>query len=347
MTPPRLRLVGPPNPDPPPVPEDSSQPPPAPVPQDIQRSPPGRGDEPSPLQAGLRPAPVRDDLSVLQDSPPAAACDGLSVLGDSSQANARSAPPSPASPRPEPGVPWLTLVPSPSASRPASTPTPAPAPAPADATAALAELDALLALGDPLPDAACVRLAALALQVPGRQRLVTAALGRAATPVAVLALRELPPAVPGLLEALLRCFARGVSRGSADPSRPPVPEDMPPLLALDFRSSRARGFPDLVARAQAIAARSPAAEFAALDVDQRRHYRLTFFAGRSEPAALAAQLRAAHLDLAWLHGRLVRLRGSRLWLGGWRFDADDPLGPAAQAHLLQAWLRWAEQEPAA
>ena len=55
---------------------------------------------------------------------------------------------------------------------------------------------------------------------------------------------------------------------------------------------------------------------------------------------------AAHLDLAWLHTRLLRLRGSRLWLGGWRFDVDDPLGPAAQGHLLQAWLRFAERDPA-
>jgi len=176
----------------------------------------------------------------------------------------------------------------------------------------------------------------------------------------VIALRDLPPGAPGQLDALLRCFGRGVARYSpvpadslappvpADSLAPPVPADSPMvLLALDFRSSRARGFPDLVARAQALAARGPAAEFAALDVDGRRHYRLAYHTARCPRPALTAQLHAAHQDLSWLHARLLRLRGSRLWLGGWRFDSDDHLGPAAQGHLLQAWLRWAERGPAA
>ena len=174
-------------------------------------------------------------------------------------------------------------------------------------------------------------------------------LARTPCGAAVQALRSLPPGAPGQLDALIRCFDRGVAAPASvptDSSLPPVPTDSPVVLALDFRSSRARGFPDLVARAQALAARGPAAEFAALDVDHRLHYRLAYFADRSPPAALAAQLRAAHLDLAWLHTRLLRLRGSRLWLGGWRFDVDDPLGPAAQGHLLQAWLRFAERDPA-
>jgi hypothetical protein len=206
--------------------------------------------------------------------------------------------------------------------------------------AALAELDLLLARPS-LADPDCARLIVLAVQVPGRRRDITAALARTASAAAFQALRALPADAPGALEALIRCLSRGLAR--------PVPEDMsspPPVLALDLRGSRARGFPDLVARAQAIAERSSSAEFTALDIDARRHYRLAFHGDRTTPAALAAQLRAAHLDLAWLHGRLVRLRGTRLWLGGWRFDADDPLGPAAQAHLLQAWLRWAEREPA-
>ncbi|MBK9755437.1 MAG: hypothetical protein IPO88_18395 [Nannocystis sp.] len=217
---------------------------------------------------------------------------------------------------------------------------------------ALAELDALLARDHVgLDDLACARLAELAAVVPGRVRAVTAALARAASPAAVIALRNLPAGAPGQLDALLRCFSRGVARGSpvlADsPTSPVLADSLAVLLALDFRSSRARGFPDLVARAQALAARGPAAEFAALDVDGRRHYRLAYHAGRCSPAALAAQLRAAHLDLVWLHARLLRLRGSRLWLGGWRFDSDDRLGPAAQGHLLQAWLRWAERGPSA
>ena len=203
---------------------------------------------------------------------------------------------------------------------------------------ALAELNVLLARA--LDDDACARLAALAVQVPGRQRMITTALGQHATAAAVVALRALPPAAPGVLDALLRCFGRGVASVYV---AGPAPEA--PLLALDFRGSRARGFPDLVARGQAIAARCDAAEFVALAIAGRPHYRLTFWTGRGPAAALAAGLRAAQLDLVWLHGRLVRLRGSRLWLGGWRFDADDPLGPAVQAHLLQAWLRHAEHAP--
>jgi len=207
---------------------------------------------------------------------------------------------------------------------------------------ALAELDALLARE--LDDDACARLAALAVQVPGRQRIVSAALGQHATAAAVAALRALPPTAPGVLDALLRCFGRGVaSVHETGPGDRPTPDA--PLVALDFRGSRARGFPDLVARGQALATRSCAAEFVALALAGRPHYRLTFWTGRGPAAALAAQLRAAHLDLVWLHGRLARLRGSRLWLGGWRFDADDPLGPALQAHLLQAWLRHAEHAP--
>ena len=205
---------------------------------------------------------------------------------------------------------------------------------------ALAELDELLARA--LDDDACARLAALAVQVPGRQRNVTTALGQHATAAAVAALRALPPAAPGVLEALLRCFSRGVA-SVHEAGSGPAPDA--PLVALDFRGSRARGFPDLVARGQAIAARCTAAEFVALALAGRPHYRLTFWTGRGTAAALAAQLRAAHLDLAWLHGRLARLRGSRLWLGGWRFDTDDPLGPAVQGHLLQAWLRHAEHAP--
>jgi len=237
----------------------------------------------------------------------------------------------------------------------APAPTPlrlvSPAPVPGDRPPpeqALAELDLLLALPDiDLDDTRCARLAALAVHVPGRQRLVAAALARRASASAVAALRALPPTAPGVLDALLRCFSHGVAV-AREPGLETGDVDTAsetPLVALDFRGSRARSFPDLVARGQAIAARCPAAEFTALVVDGRPHYRLTFWTGRGPAAALAIQLQAAHLDLVWLHGRVARLRGSRLWLGGWRFDADDPLGPAIQAHLLQAWLRRAEQTP--
>lgn len=226
---------------------------------------------------------------------------------------------------------------------------PSDAAADADAAAALLELDALLA-ADPPADASCPRLAVLAARVPGRQRQVVAALARAGTSAAVDALLALPPEAPGALEAVHRLLAAGVRRdlSSGTGSNGHVPADSlaPPLLALEFRGSRARGFPDLVRRAQALAA-GPGAELVALDVAGKRRYRLAFWPARVAPAALAAGLRAAHLDLVWLHARLARLQGTRLWLSGWCLDGAGPHGPAAQAHLLQGWLRWAERGPGA
>lgn len=225
----------------------------------------------------------------------------------------------------------------------------APSPSPPEA---LRALDALLA-ADPLPDHACARLVALAAQVPGRGRQVAAALGRAATSAAVDALLALPPATPGALEALLRCFAGGVRRDMAtgpglpghDPeASPQVPLPAPSLLALDFRGSRASRFPELVRRAQALG-QAPGATFEALDFDGKRRYRLAFWPERAPPRVFTAALRAGHLDLVWLHTRLARLQGSRLWLSGWCFASDGPHTPAIQAHLLQAWLRCHEQDP--
>jgi len=255
-------------------------------------------------------------------------------------------------------------------------------PDPRPAEAVVRALDELLATPTPLPDETCARLASLAAAVPGRQRAITTALGQTATSAAVDALLTLPTA-PGALEALTRCLARGVVRrftplvlvdsdltdlartprtsaeipGLRLPPRrsPPAPAiDAPRVLALDFRSSRTRSFPELVRRAQAIADQARGcAEFAALAVHgapsgpgNRHHYRLSFWTDRAATATVAATLRAVHLDLTWLHARLVRLRGTRLWLSGWSLPDDHPIGPAAQAHLLQAWLRCAEQEPA-
>lgn len=235
------------------------------------------------------------------------------------------------------------------------TPGSAPAAPPSPAEALLA-LDALLAAADPPDDAACPRLAALAAQVPGRSRQVAAALGRAASSAAVDALLALPTTGPGVLEALHHCFARGVRRDmslqtgpeahvltDSEPANRP-PRLAPPLLALDFRGSRAHRFPELVRRAQALA-QAPGAAFEALDLDGKRRYRLAFWPDRVPPRALAAALRTSHLDLVWLHARLARLQGTRLWLSGWCFDGQGPHSPAIQAHLLQAWLQAAEQEP--
>lgn len=133
------------------------------------------------------------------------------------------------------------------------------------------------------------------------------------------------------------------------PHPPPVrkPGDPGPLapvsLALEFRPSRARPFPDLLRRAQRLADDpSDALRLDALRVGDRVRYRLSFWPAELEPRPRAATARAAAPDLVLLHARLSRLRGTRLWLNGFALDSDGPVSPAAQAHLLRAWMTWSE-----
>lgn len=237
-------------------------------------------------------------------------------------------------------VPPDTSTPTQVAAEPAARPhlwlvPQAPAPtllAPADA---LVELDALLAR-PARDDHDLARLAALAAQVPGRRRAVVAALADASTGPALDALLTLTH-VPGAPEALARALARGVTR------RLPGGADAPAFLALDFRASRARPLPDLLRRAQLLAADpSGALELEVLRVDERPRYRLAFWAGRLPPRPRAALARACEPDLTHLHARLARLRGARLWLSGFCLPAEGPVSPALQAHLLAAFFTWAK-----
>ncbi|WAS98247.1 hypothetical protein [Nannocystis punicea] len=222
--------------------------------------------------------------------------------------------------RDEPG-PHLWLV-------PAATDT-------GDADEALSELDVLLARGD-TSDEAAARLIALAPRVPGRLRAVVAALAAVGTPVAVAGLLGLPQ-VPGALEAVARALAGGLTRALPGSAAAPV------FLALDFRGSRARPFPDLLRRAQLVAADpSGAVRLDVLRVDGKPAYRLSFWPDTLPPRPRAALARACAADLALLHGRLARLRGTRLWLNGFCFADDGPVSVAAQGHLLAAWLTWSE-----
>ncbi|MBZ5709020.1 hypothetical protein [Nannocystis pusilla] len=200
---------------------------------------------------------------------------------------------------------------------------------------ALHELDALLA-GPGLDDRAVARAVALVARVPGRLRAVVAALAAAGTPVAVAALLG-SPQVPGALEAVARALARGLTRALPGADAAPV------FFALDFRGSRARPFPDLLRRAQLLAGEpSGALRLDVLRVDDRPAYRLSFWPDTLAPRPRATLARACAADLALLHGRLARLRGTRLWLNGFCFDPDGPVSVAAQSHLLRAWLAWSE-----
>lgn len=282
-------------------------------------APPAGVDPSSPVASDTSPAPsVPRDIALPAGVDPAAP-----VLPDTSPLAEPPVPPDSLAPLPALG-PRLWLVPPPA---------PLPALAPPEA---LAELDALLARPE-LDDRAALRLAALAPAVPGRLRAVAAALARHGTARAVDALLALPPQVPGALEAVVRALARGVTRelpgGVASPA----------FLALDFRGSRARPFPDLLRRAQRLAeGRGDALRLESLLVEGRPHYRLSFWPDALPPRPRAALARAAAPDLAHLHARLARLRGTRLWLSGWCLPEDGPVSPAAQAHLLAAWLAWSQ-----
>lgn len=205
----------------------------------------------------------------------------------------------------------------------------------ADGAEALQELDALLARAE-LDDPAVARVMALVPHAPGRLRAVVAALAAAGTPMAIEALLALPR-VPGALEAVARALARGLTRALPGPAAAPV------FLALDFRGSRARPFPDLLRRAQLLAAEpSGAVRLDVLRVDGRSAYRLSFWPDTLPPRPRAALARPCGPDLALLHARLARLRGTRLWLSGFCLAADGPVSVAAQGHLLAAWLSWSE-----
>jgi hypothetical protein len=216
-------------------------------------------------------------------------------------------------------------------------PRPAPPIAPPEA---LAELDALLARPD-LDDPALARLAVLAPQVPGRLRAVVAALAASDSPAALAALLTVPDA-PGALPAACRLLHAGRARCLSE--RPGETGPLAPIsLALEFRPSRARPFPDLLRRAQRLAADpSGALRLDALRMGDRVRYRLSFWPAELEPRPRAALARAAAPDLVLLHARLSRLRGARLWLNGFALEDGGPVSPAAQAHLLRAWLAWSE-----
>jgi hypothetical protein len=180
----------------------------------------------------------------------------------------------------------------------------------------------------PLCAADCLRAVELVAFVPGWVGRVARTLSDQRDAAAVDALLGLPHTVPGVVEGLHGAFALGVTRTRRDgtPARA--------LLALDFRHSRARFFADALERARSLFGTA----FEHLNVDGKVHYRFVLSEGRGTLAGRAAA--AAH-DIAWLHERLGRLRGTRLWLNGWCFPAQGPLRVPIQVHLVRGWLRWA------
>ncbi|MEM9460969.1 MAG: hypothetical protein AAGF11_42790 [Myxococcota bacterium] len=167
--------------------------------------------------------------------------------------------------------------------------------------------------------------------VPGRLRPVAHVLSAQRDPAAVDALLQLPPHVPGVVEGLHAAISAGVTR------RWPSGQACPALFALDFRRSRARSFAALLDRARQVFND----DFERLDVGGQMHYRLSL---RQGPGTLAGRVSAKAQDIQWLHGRLGRLKGTRLWLNGWCFGVNGPWRASVQVHLVRAWLSWAASQ---
>lgn len=195
---------------------------------------------------------------------------------------------------------------------------------------AMQTLDGLLSRAgrETLDADACARMVELTGLVPGWMKRVAHALSAQRSAAGVDALRRLQPGVPGVVEGLHQAFAHGVVRVGADGS------DAPAMLALDFRRSRSKTFDELLQRAQSVFGDA----FEVLRVKSKLHYRVSLFGGRGTLAGRAAAI--SH-DVTWLHGKLARLRGTRLWLNGWCFEADGAFKAPVQAHLVRAWLGWA------
>ena len=198
--------------------------------------------------------------------------------------------------------------------------------------AALAQLDALLlhARTSPLDASACAMLVELSEALPGRRARVVEILRRQRDAVALDALLALPSRTPGVVEGVFAGLRHGVARPRADGSTSPR------MLALEFRSSKARKFPALVERATA----AFGGNLERLRTDDTLVYRFAIFEA-GEPRALPELVRPLALDIESIHRDLLRLRGVRLWLNGWCFDDGSSLRPPVRVPLLRGWLDWA------
>ena len=174
----------------------------------------------------------------------------------------------------------------------------------------------------------CHRMVDLVQRVPGYIKRVAHALSAQRSAGGVDGLLRLPHGVPGVVEGLYQAFAHGVARRRVDGT------PAPPTIAIDFKRSRAKSFDELLERARAVFGDG----FQTLRVGKAIHHRFGLYGARGTLAGRAAAI--AH-DLQWLHSRLSRLKGTRLWLNGWSFPAEGPLKSAIQVHLVRAWLSWA------
>lgn len=184
----------------------------------------------------------------------------------------------------------------------------------------------------PLSSDECARLAQHVISAaPGLLKPAAHALSAQRDTAAVDALLRLPPTVPGVIEGIYGALTRGVRRRRQDGTACTA------LLSMDFRRSRAKSFEDLLGRAQRVFGDG----LESLRIGGRPQYRFSLREGRG---TLAGRVAAATVDVQWLHARLSKLKGTRLWLNGWRFDAEGPIRASAQVHLVRGWLSWASSQ---
>lgn len=198
----------------------------------------------------------------------------------------------------------------------------------------LALLDALLERSEPLDDDECLRVVAALDDLPGRARKVVERLARQRDGAAVEALLRLPSGTPGVVEGVFAALRRGVVRARVDGLASPH------MLAIEFRRSGARRFDDLLARAEL--AFGPELEH--LRIADQALYRIALFEAPGGRVRLRRVARERALELEHLHRALLRLRGVRVWINGWRFDDHANVRPPARAALLHAWLEWASAD---
>ncbi|MCA9649931.1 MAG: hypothetical protein H6712_21050 [Myxococcales bacterium] len=180
----------------------------------------------------------------------------------------------------------------------------------------------------PLASGDCEQLVEAVGLVPGRLRLVALTLSEQRDAAAVDALLRLPPHVPGVVEGVFGAIGAGARRRRWDG------QPCPTLLALDFPRSRAKTFAAVLERARRVFG----PDFERLDVGGQPCFRVSVQEG---PGTFAGRVAARSQDIQWLHAKLGRLKGTRLWLNGWCLAVDGPWRAPIQAHLLRAWLNWA------
>lgn len=205
---------------------------------------------------------------------------------------------------------------------------------------ALTQLDALLTLAEsgPLDSASCLRVGELCSLAPGRMRKVVATLSRQRDAASVEALLSLPAGTSGVIEGLYGALRQGVSRIGGEGARSAR------MLALEFRSSTSRSFPQLLTRATA----AFGSELERIRVGDKLYYRYCLLELEPSAPTLGARARKVEFDLIALHRDLARLRGVSVWLNGWQFDEHSKVRPASRVALLRAWFDWArEQDPQA